>query len=1849
MTEIPQHGGGRYASLDRVERALRDLGLAVRSRNSHSLMAQCPVHSENTGSLSVKWTDDSSGGKVLLFCHGCRETSEVIAEALGLTLGDLFDEPLPQKYEPASPRTSSVGRSYRQRRNGQRRGKLGKLPKPIAVKNRDEDTSDDHTHEWETVKTYPYTDAKGNLVQEVIRQECPLGKKRHKNFPQAYIVNGRRRQRKPEGFVPVLYRHLQVIEAIKAGKTIWLLEGEKDVETAELLDLVATTNAQGGLSFPAELAELFTGADVRVVLDRDEAGWERGVFLYELLSPLAAQVLLFLPATAEAKSDFTDHIEAGHQLGDLVHVDVSEVKAWATLSKLRKRHQAVETALAESLAQQQVAADLEATGKASKTAQEHRRFATRWAHESEIRCEALDEQMGELRALVDRTGTEWAAAALEEGEDVRRQALTAARTAHHTVGLALPPLLQDYVASVAPAPQPATTNGAEATAPAPEQLEAPAVATGQVARWQPGAEELRPGVSIDQPEFRIVNRQIVMVDSKGRRKRNDDWDEEDDENLKLVLGLDVRIVEMEYLEEDAREDVDTPELMGRESSAEQGNVAPAAPAVLAAVVISFTHPESRELMMLRVKADDWNSGVWLDSLPGQPDYDAKPSGIALIKRAVKAVSENIKMVERHRWTGWRRDDRGGWMFVHARGAIGADGARPAPVLLTGPLARYDLPDPIQDAARLRAAFLDASAGFLTKMPAKVAVPLLGHTYRSAMGVNPWVLLLVGSPGSYKTSVASLAMHHWGELWDRRKPATSMSGNGSTLNALRIQLNRAKDALFWADDVAPTKDWGLAQKTLEEFARLVHNAEERTRAERDGQGVLDGTVPRASAMVTSEVMPRPGSGAQRMLVVSLRKEEMHLPSLIELDQVESRHQRALLMASFLQWLAGDIEQIRARLAADVGMYAEDLRAAGETDRQAEAAANAWGGWMFMTEFLVEVGALTPDEREKMMDGVDDGIREALVAAVDPDMPTRLGARVREMLVHALATGVAYVDDVKSGDCPEWPLAGRLGWRRTLMSSDELHGAKYRYDARGIKLGWVQTQASSQGEGCRQLFLESTAALEQVIQAVAKQMTDAPQMDRGTAVRALYDEGILIAEERAGKTPRFTVQRSIPCEDRRTRVTALRLDKLLGEGDDPTLDEGGWPGGPQDGSDGSGTSGRSDDGGGDNPGAVDQGDANGSVGGLWDDLFQTIDTSIDVSQPSGLGSKTPNHQDLTSPDSTESSMSTYTDLEGQAATLTQMAGGPCLICSVQCSVGFLGHRMHIPCFMNSTSATREGAASRQQGTAAAAPAAPVAAPVAAPAEAAALEAVASPTVAPAPSPSPATPTGSTSTTRSRTRTVERIAAADEKFAGPAAVLDVDAIWLPDGTRVPRPEPLVHVGQVADLVEQLQLGTQVTPRRAWPGQIWITPEAMAGFGIEVSDLPDDTRERGDQLRLATRGTRFVTEAQAAGWSLGGAGDSLATWTRVWRADSDRRGVWVALIAGMDDPAWTRAGERQPLFADNPEPGTLARRLALFAGALHAPFTMSAATTGLDLMVDLRAKDRDRMFAPVENLPFPATLSTLEAEVNWSRKPTAEEAGCEFIHAYDRGGSYAAGIAGLELPVGEPVHHEEGGEIRFDRKLPGYWRVPVPPAGDWRMPHPLNPRGRMPEQPVWLTTPGLEFAIEQGYDVDILEAYVWPDHARVLDPWYDRIREARTSLDTADPDAQTARNQLKAVYTYSIGMLGSETHMKGRREYAPHRRHHIVAKARTNILRRIVQIGRDSDVWPVAVSKDTILYVSNEPDPLKAWPGKPAQLGRGFGQYKPEASGKLADQLDYLNGIDYRGMKALKGETHSADGLAD
>ena len=1147
---------------------------------------------------------------------------------------------------------------------------------------------------------------------------------------------------------------------------------------------------------------------------------------------------------------------------------------------------------------------------------------------------------------------------------------------------------------------------------------------------------------------------------------------------------------------------------------------------------------------------------------------------------------------------------GSWFYVHAGGAITATGARVAPVLLTGPLRMFDLPAPTADATRIREAFLGHSGAMLDRFPVRVAAPLLGHVYRSALGPNPWLLTLVGSPGSYKTSIASLTMHHWGEKWDRRRPATSMSGNGDTLNALRIKLNSSKDALYWADDVAPTKDFGLAQRALEEFARMVHNGEQRSRSTRDGLGILDGTAPRASAMVTSEVMPRPGSGAERMFVVPLQAAEIDLDAIKSFDEYSSRYGRALVQASFLRWLCPRLEQTRRDAFAEADRYAAELRAGGENVRQAEALAALWAGWWTVLEFLVDTGAVTRDEADTIGDLVVVGLVGAAEAATDPDMPMRAGARARELITHALATGICYVDDVETGTSPEWPLAGQLGWRRSVVGHDQTtQEPRWREEPRGVRAGYVLAHPRRGEEP--QLLMDSTA-LEQVLKASAQTMTDAPQLDRGTAKRALYDEGILIAEQCEGRMPRYEVQRQIRCEDRRKRMVALRLWPLLGNDPRDGSDGDPWPLPPV-----------PDDGGGRGDGSGDGADGGGDeLPGLFASLSaKRFDPGADV----GSAESAQMGQSLTSSaeDHEEFPVGYYEeDAEGYSALGERVSPvRRCLLCGND-SAGwtFEGMVVHLPCWFTSTAVSRAAATGQTPAQSSTRPART----------------------------NPATPdTGVTDVghgVAARTEPASAVPVSEPKlqpvakpaasggravFTAPAAVLDVTGVWLADGTHRRLPDELSHVGHVAALVSELCLGVWTNDRWVAPGQIWVTGAMAQRFGIDTDSI--GRRNRNDSLRALTAELPFVTAALAQGWQLGGGkngGDRLGTWTRVWRGEN--RGVWVVLMPGLTDSA-----EEMPIVAGDQAPATIARRLALFADALRFPWTISPAVTGIDLMKASRPKNWKDEFAPADKDAATSMITPFGGDIDWSRPVTGDEAKCRYVHAYDRGGSYLAAIAGLELPVGEATHHADG--LEFDRKLPGYWLIEIGDSADWRYPHPLNPFGHALSEPKWVTTPTLERAHALGYEPTVLEAWVWPEHGRVLVPWQKRAADARSALDVDDADAQAARDQIKVMYTHTIGILNSRIHLAGQTGFSPQRHHHIVAKATANILYRIEQIGREHGRWPVAVLKDTLVYVSDDPDPVTAWPGGSKTFGRGLGQYKWEGSALLAEHRDFLTGSGY------------------
>ncbi|MGV1010103.1 MAG: hypothetical protein ACOYBY_16100 [Dermatophilaceae bacterium] len=768
--------------------------------------------------------------------------------------------------------------------------------------------------------------------------------------------------------------------------------------------------------------------------------------------------------------------------------------------------------------------------------------------------------------------------------------------------------------------------------------------------------------------------------------------------------------------------------------------------------------------------------------------------------------------------------------------------------------------------------------------------------------------------------------------------------------------------------------------------------------------------------------------------------------------------------------------------------------------------------------------------------------------------------------------------------------------------------------GMRLGYVLHDPDLRERG-RVLMCDSTQ-LEAALKAASATQAEQLQIDRNTAMRALYEDGVLIADLSEGKV-RFTAKCRIHIEQRTGRMVTLHLDKVIGE----DLDEDDTPVQPPP-NRGPGSGG--------SHGAGDPGPAGGSIPGMEPPADPTANPQLlDDPQQAVVGSAQPLEETpMLQPQFTTRP---YTDRNGVLGWTEPVAGddvAPCRLCGVRCGIVISGVRCHIPCWEASTAAQRSSnagpaptrpAPAGSQAAAATSPAAP-----ATPADNETAPTAPTQPDGGAPEPAPAA--------AAHPKTPERAAraanTAESAFQAAAAIVDVDGIWCSNGQVHDLPGTVAHVGDLVRLAQWLRLGTQITKYRQAAGQIWVGDRLARQLGIDVDAILAAPQADRDQVtRQVTPTAAGVTDAVAAGYSLGGRDNNgLGRWTRVWKGTE--KSVWVVLLAAM-----TRDGADVPLMGGDPDPATLARRIGLLADALGHPYQLSGSTTGLDLMTALRWKDRDSFFA--RHQPVPPALSNIEVDLSWSRKPTQEELTHDYVHAYDRSGSYLAGVSGLELGVGEATHHPDG--TGFTPRVPGYWRIEIPEAGDWRLPNLLDPRGGNAGKVRWVTTPTLDFALEQGYQPDILEAYTWAQRARVLDPWYERIRDARQQLDVEDPDAQVARDQLKAIYAPTIGMLGSQTHMGARTGYAPERRHHIVAKARTNILRRVVKIGQDTDRWPVAIVADTVLYTSPDPDPATAWPGGPAWWGRALGRYKVEASGRLADQLKYLTGGPYRGKDAL------------
>jgi hypothetical protein len=248
-----------------------------------------------------------------------------------------------------------------------------------------------------------------------------------------------------------------------------------------------------------------------------------------------------------------------------------------------------------------------------------------------------------------------------------------------------------------------------------------------------------------------------------------------------------------------------------------------------------------------------------------------------------------------------------------------------------------------------------------------------------------------------------------------------------------------------------------------------------------------------------------------------------------------------------------------------------------------------------------------------------------------------------------------------------------------------------------------------------------------------------------------------------------------------------------------------------------------------------------------------------------------------------------------------------------------------------------------------------------------------------------------------------------------------------------------------------------------------------------------------------------------------------------------------------------------------------------------------------------------------FPAVFKTdgpLTRDI-WALPLAAEERAGGYVHVFDKNGMYLGAMSSLTLGFGAPKHVSH--PIQFDKSMAGYFKARIIPPAAWpaSLPHPcfIQPNHDRGEHQ-WQVAPALNFAREVGCEIDIAEAWLFPETHRPLEPVYIRLRDARAAcIENTDEPSRIALTVVKQVYTHGIGNLANTRHRQSTKMLnlqRPDWRHCIRSQARANLLRNIIK----ARLSPFGIRTDAIYLVSASPDPMVAAGSLP--LGPTLGGWK-------------------------------------
>ena len=263
----------------------------VKSVGREHYLALCPCHDDHRPSLDIAVKNN----KILMCCPVCGADGVKVMQTLGLNARDLFDDSKRERPE----RPASVDYYY-----------SDKLKKTRFY------VWDDKTQGWSKSFCWYHKGERGQQVKGLPKDS-----------------DGR-------SISPPLYHQEFLIVARERQETVYIVEGEKDVNTLVRLGRLAVCSPHGAgkgrleNKWPKAYSALFEGLNVVILHDNDEAGLNLAQYVAGQLHPVAKSVRL-PDLTAEwsdlpEKGDISDIVERSSKEDTNARLDklIESTKLW---------------------------------------------------------------------------------------------------------------------------------------------------------------------------------------------------------------------------------------------------------------------------------------------------------------------------------------------------------------------------------------------------------------------------------------------------------------------------------------------------------------------------------------------------------------------------------------------------------------------------------------------------------------------------------------------------------------------------------------------------------------------------------------------------------------------------------------------------------------------------------------------------------------------------------------------------------------------------------------------------------------------------------------------------------------------------------------------------------------------------------------------------------------------------------------------------------------------------------------------------------------------------------------------------------------------------------------------------------------------------------------------------------------------------------------------------------------------------------------------------------------------------------------------------------------------------------